>query len=367
VSRWIACVENAMISGNVIGAGVAPGKLVRSVVLAAAGLLAGCFYLDTVNTAPVVEEIHASSGKISDPIVFTATVLDADGDAVGYHWTGTGCTPRESTQSTFIVMADGHNPVTATLQVTDRHHAISLATNLSTYELQAKNSNPTIDAQLLSQGNPDGTFTQTLPIEVAAQASDPDTDDKVTVSAMVHAPVTSDPNRASFVAKDKATQDWILTPDVPGVWSVELTAADDYGGVATATKMLTVVADAPPCILVTSPDATTDNHYLLFRDGGARSFAVIRAYDDLDPYPDGAAHFAWSFGPSGSAPASVAGHDLPDFAIDPAAYLPGDVLVLRVEVSDRQQRTLPCAPDQPRCSIGGNSCLQRESWEVEIR
>ena len=68
-----------------------------------------------------------------------------------------------------------------------------------------------------------------------------------------------------------------------------------------------------------------------------------------------------------AAPPEIAGHDLADLTIDPADHLPGDTLTLRVEIADRTPRTLPCAPDQPECSIGGDACLQRTSWTVAIR
>jgi hypothetical protein len=46
---------------------------------------------------------------------------------------------------------------------------------------------------------------------------------------------------------------------------------------------------------------------------------------------------------------------------------PGDRISIRLEVADRVDRTLPCADGDGTCSIGGDECLQRLTWEVEIR
>jgi hypothetical protein len=52
--------------------------------------------------------------------------------------------------------------------------------------------------------------------------------------------------------------------------------------------------------------------------------------------------------------------------VDPASYAPGDLLTLRVDVSDRVARTPTCDAADPVCSTS-DTCFQRLTWEVEIR
>jgi hypothetical protein len=54
-------------------------------------------------------------------------------------------------------------------------------------------------------------------------------------------------------------------------------------------------------------------------------------------------------------------------ALDPISFTPGDILELRVEVFDRNDTQLPCAQDQQSCSLSANTCIQRQTWFVEVR
>jgi hypothetical protein len=83
----------------------------------------------------------------------------------------------------------------------------------------------------------------------------------------------------------------------------------------------------------------------------------------------GDASFRWFLaGPhTGGELVPVAGTAGAELSIDPVHYAPGDLVELRVEAADRVARELPCSPVQQTCSIGGNGCLQRITWEVEIR
>jgi hypothetical protein len=53
--------------------------------------------------------------------------------------------------------------------------------------------------------------------------------------------------------------------------------------------------------------------------------------------------------------------------LDPAAFVSGELLELRVEISDRVARTLPCDGTPRTCSIESNSCMQRQTWLLEVR
>lgn len=350
-----------MISAAVPGLGVALDRGVRSLVRGvAAVLLSACFYIDPINTAPTAT-IQVPSGPyfLNQSVTFTAVAIDPDGDKMSFQWFCNACIPNFGTSQIYRATFAAHGSVEVRLIVTDSHGAGDTPFIPITITDRAP-TNPVI---FPSGSNLDGTYTVTKPIQLTANASDDD-NDSITFSAVVHPPPTSDPNHMQFTPSPPKT--WTLVPDVPGHWTVDVTAADGFGGSATSTQSIEVLPDQPPCIAVTVPDANSDGHYLVLRDDGPRRFAVASVTDDLDGFP-GQLHLNWSLGRSGSVPAPVAGHDFSDFTIDPAAYLPGDVVELRVEVTDRVARTLPCAADQPRCSIGGNNCFQRETWEVEIR
>ena len=45
----------------------------------------------------------------------------------------------------------------------------------------------------------------------------------------------------------------------------------------------------------------------------------------------------------------------------------GDHVSVRVEIDDGQGRALPCAIDEPTCSIDLDACIQRLTWDLEVR
>ncbi len=353
-----------MISAVVPGPGVALRSGVRSLVRCAAVLpLAACFYIDPINTAPTASiEVPTGPFHINDTSstkTFTAVAVDPDGDRMTFEWHCNGCVPNFGIGTTYSVRFASHASTEVRLIARDSHGA----EDTPVVPITITDQPPMVQVMVSTNANADGTYTITKAILVTAIGSDPDRDE-LTFTAVPHAPPASDPNHMQFGSSGYAS--WTLVPDVPGHWSVDVTASDAFGGSTTETQMLEVVPDAPPCIAVTVPDANANGHYLVLRDDGPRRFAVASVSDDLDSFP-GQIGFAWSLGPSGAVPTPVAGHAFSDFTIDPADYLPGDVLELRVEIADRVARTLPCAADQPRCSIGGNACFQRETWEVEVR
>jgi hypothetical protein len=362
-----------MISTAVAGPGLAQLSAVRWLALLAAGL-SGCLYLDAVNLPPIAQ-IHAPDGPfhIHDAVVLDAAMSsdDTDSAALVYAWSARPC-PSCATVTLpptrqVSVTLDGHDPVLVTLVVRDTHGALS---SPATYTLTATDRPPAFGLALTTPDDGSGRYTLEQPVSVAVAeaqpaAADPD-GDVVTYRAMLVAPSTSDPNLASLSARGVGA--WSVVPDVPGHWQLVVTGDDGYGGVTVRTQGFDVAPDRPPCIAATTPGALGDGHILLLRDAAeTRRFAVDAVSDDLDPYPGGVPHFRWFLGPEGAPPAPLAGHDLSDVLVDASDYLPGDVLTLRVEIADRVERTLPCAPDQPRCSIGGDSCFQRLGWTLEVR
>jgi hypothetical protein len=82
--------------------------------------------------------------------------------------------------------------------------------------------------------------------------------------------------------------------------------------------------------------------------------------------------FSWSILPPGAStrqPLAVTGNQV---ALDPASYSPGDIVELRVEIADRamilNNTAISCADNIPTCSvISDASCIQRQTWRVEVR
>jgi hypothetical protein len=167
-----------------------------------------------------------------------------------------------------------------------------------------------------------------------------------------------------------------LTPDVAGLWQIQVRVSDPDGDSAVQTIPVVVAADRPPCLSSIDP-AFPGATYVMASSDPPRRFAALSVSDDLDNYP--LASDPWGFGgvsafrwfvatpDTGNAYVEVAANVGADYVVDPSAFSPGDLLGVRVEIADRVPRNLPCAPGDATCSIDDDGCLQRVSWGVEIR
>ncbi|HTM21383.1 MAG TPA: hypothetical protein VL172_12770 [Kofleriaceae bacterium] len=208
------------------------------------------------------------------------------------------------------------------------------------------------------------------PIDVLANASDPD-GDELTINWELFAPDGSTP---SWSPSADIADAYRLVPDVAGVYEVRITA-DDGTDLVDETLPIEVDADVPPCLDTLDPAPA--GIYQVDRDGGIWDAKVGSVIDDLDPWTQtsdewdflGETAFAWKVASpdTGGELVPVAGLDGPLYQLDPSIYAPGDSVQIQVEIADRVDRTLPCAADAATCSIAGDSCLQRVTWEVEIR
>ena len=68
---------------------------------------------------------------------------------------------------------------------------------------------------------------------------------------------------------------------------------------------------------------------------------------------------------SGGELQPVAGLDSDGLTVDPLLYLPGDVLRVRVEITDRTAAWPLCPASADSC--GPASCRQRLTWTLEVR
>jgi hypothetical protein len=163
-----------------------------------------------------------------------------------------------------------------------------------------------------------------------------------------------------------------LTPAIEGSWDVQVVARDLEGGSTTQhLSPFTVVPDRPPCLAQWLPAVPPAGASLPISIPTV--FQVPLVDDDLDPYPPiteiPQLVFAWSILPPGETQREVqVGATGNALALDPAAFTPGDVVELRVEIFDRRRTALPCDDAAATCSItSSDSCLQRQTWRVEIR
>lgn len=391
-----------------MGKQVAIAGAVRAVVLTLPAVLAaGCFYLDDINVPPdadlreTPESVgpHYRRGQIT--LTATKTVddnddprlLDATWDAHACNTDGTDCDPLPfAGSSTHTVLdpididipdwrADGTTPiqgVRVVLVVTDPHGASSDAELF----LPVQNRAPELTFRRQGLGNA-SSFPVHVPVDIYVMAfdDDPADADSLTVefSAAPIPPKRSGSSGGLLELDPQNDRHARLYADVPGAWTVTAEVIDQLGARTAGEVVVVIDPDQPPCIDGTSPVAVPDATYIVDALEGARYFAVSSVDDDLDAHPPatddvydewlGQASFRWSIASPGTGGGFVplAGHDLPDYLLDPAAYDPGDQISLRVEVDDRVGRTLPCGPDEPTCAIGGGACLQRLTWEVQIR
>ena len=357
---------------------------------AALSALPGCFYTGSIDEPPRAQIEKLSSASVFYPgdqveLVARKSSDAEDGSLIQCRWSSAACkspsacdaldaTSFEAIDTPFTVhLPPGrHDPVEVQLACRDQNDVVLT----DTLEIPVGNRAANITIQVPPTAV--DHFVVTVPIEVAATVTDPDPGDVPELTWQLDSPRASNPNDVGWDPVDDTGLVYRLVPDVPGLWQVEVTADDgvDEDGVATQTQAIVVDTDHPPCIALTSPAADPVHRFALTRDDGPRTFALLSVTDDLDPYPTppdapdylGAPSFTWQLGDpaSGGQLVPLPGGG-PEVTIDPANYAPGDDLSLRVEVADRQDRTLPCSADQPTCSIGGDACLQRVTWEVEIR
>ena len=370
-------------------------RLAPAIACAAA---AGCIYTGPINERPRAEIEKLTAGPYHYPgerveLVARKSLDAEDGPRLRCTWSAYSCATEDGVESceplgpslelapdevfTVDIPPRDHRVIAVELIARDRSGALSR----DVIRLEVGNRAPLIDLSVTHGGQAPATtasFVVTVPIEIAVrEATDPDGDPVELSWSLVDRPAGSDPNAVSW--RPLASGDaYELVPDVPGLWRVDVTASDgvDERGISTRSEQILVDEDQPPCVALTSPAAPAGGRFVLRRDDEPRTFAVLSATDDLDPHPRpvsdspylGAAGFRWfRRGPQTAGdlvPVSGAG---PQLTVDPADHAPGDLLELRVEVTDRVPRTMPCAADAPSCGAAGDFCLQRVSWEVEIR
>ena len=190
---------------------------------------------------------------------------------------------------------------------------------------------------------------------------------------------------------------------VPGTYTVSLSISDTpLGGSAadaltskTVSYVALVATDTPPCLQRTDPDVHAQR-ILLSRstDLGttyqSRTFKVLSAADDCEPYPvpadssKDATQFVWSvYDGTKATPTWVYQTDTTDsFTLSQATFpnaRPGDTIKVRVEVRDAAVQRLysqgisACTSDQTDICCGANGCtgvndcIRWTTWTVQFQ
>ena len=376
--------------------------MVRLAALVVVVATAGCFYTDPINQRPAAElrRISPADAPIrGDYMTIEAAIIDPDGDDITITWDAWACAAgadvcdptkiataitEPSFEPLFDVVvppvwfdaASGMSRPTQAVKVVahlvDSYGAAALQDEVLVVDIA--NRSPVVTFQVFDVAPPGGGTRIT--------ASVTDIDDPATMLYVppwvVYAPrpsTTFDFNRvyAGISPTGAYEETYELVPDVEGTWTIEVTANDPIGGSAIQQEPVLVGPDHPPCIAHEWPEVPPAGELPLDEP---RPFSVLVVTDDLDVYPPpapgdpyrGEATFKWWLASPATggvlAPIADTGNSI---ELDPAAFDPGDQLELRVEIADRIARTLPCPASAPTCSIDGNSCLQRLTWNVEVR
>lgn len=364
-------------------------------------LLTGCFYIDPIFPRPHYHIVAPDMVYRGGPVTLTAQ-LDTESQAGSFEWSvktcagfehgvASGCdaapfypapgSAPDDTISTLRIMVPPtteSGAMTQAIQIaldarSDRG-AVALSDG-SNQEFAVGDAPPGVRLDRQSHSLAVGA-----PIDVIATYSDIDSAlDQIALEWTVIAPtqagsfafddlpVAQDPGDPGHRKAGKR-----LTPSVEGSWDVQVVARDREGGSTTQHLMpFTVVADRPPCLAQWLPAVPPAGQTLPI--SAPTVFQVPLVDDDLDPYPPITAipqlAFAWSILRPGETQRQVqVGATGNALALDPAAFTPGDVVELRVEIFDRRRTALPCDDAAATCSIMSSaSCLQRQTWRVEVR
>ena len=360
----------------------------RRVALAAAAFASapGCLFTSDINAPPVAEIARLDEAEtlhLGDTLRLSGSKsIDRDGERLVYAWSARSCESMQSCSMAFQsqtsadplfeVEIPSKQLIAVSLRVTDERGA---AADDAEFYAVANRAPEIGELQVQGALSPAGAYTIGRAIELYVAAADAD-GDSLTYTWQLYPAAGSVPEDAEWT--ELSATGYRLRADVAGLWNVSVEVDDGDGGTDTEQRVILVDVDRPPCITTTDPLAPEGARYVLGRGDGARRLAVVSVVDELDPFPRppddaqldrGEARFAWHVASpaTGGELTAVPGHGLADYVIDPADFAPGDRLAARGEGADRERRPFPCAARAPTRPIGDDGCLQRVTWEVEVR
>lgn len=352
----------------------------------------GCFYVEPINQRPSLDIRPASSAPVhrGGTVELHAVASDPERQVVRFQWRVYLCTDATvfetcdlnpwfsgiEDRATFHVPSyrEAGEPVESlwiVLEGSDDRGAE--ARPRQELVLPVVNAAPTLE---VSKSSAFG-YVVGEPVELYARYGDPDDAlDGLTVEWTAYSPsqvpFTLDP--LAVPPDPDPTKRQVgrrLVPPVTGEWDIRVVATDPLGGQTERQLLVAVVEDRPPCLGALDPVPAPD--------GAARPIfeptliQVQRVEDDRDVYPEVAGHgraeFRWSIRPPGAPGHQPLATSSNNVAFDPAAYPPGSIVELRVEIFDRNAAPVACPASEPTCSIAPSppGCLQRQTWRLEAR
>lgn len=360
--------------------------------------MAGCFYADEINQRPAITIRGEPAQALyrGDHLVLTAQSEDPDGHYVTYRWRAYACTDPTALDGCDPVPFDTELVETLELDVpivrANDLPVASLRIVLEATDELGATARPSEELVLAVVNRPPSlvldrssryAFVEGTPIDVFAKVGDLDDGPaKVapltwvvfgpagadTVNALVDRSLAQDPEDPDHLQFAK-----VFTPNMAGDWTLRVTAMDPFDSVSV-DMMLTVTQDGPPCLAQLQPIVPPFPVALPLTD--PTLFSVPIVIDDLDLYPPqpddeilGVTSFTWSVKAPGQAThVAIPGATSNTFAFDPAGYALGDVVEVRVQIADRVPEAINCLDSEQSCSvISQPTCMQRQTWRVEVR
>lgn len=353
---------------------------------------AGCFYTDPINQRPSIA-IDGLGDEVyrGDTVKLTETHDDPEGNLVRFTWRAYACTDgaggADCDVEPFYTEVLNHAELVVPLNREGGLPVRNVRVVLEAKDELGATAKPPQELVIVVLDRPPGleleragTFVMTPGRAVTLYATVSDADDGAAslgkptweVFAPAQVPYTlMDLGLDRPERPETKTYAKLFTPTASGDWEVRVTATDPLGKSTTKSLMFTVVPPPPPCIAQAAP---------IVPPGGAALpvtqptlFRVPVVIDDLDVFPAqaglGQTRFEWLFqGPSAGAPTVVSGATASSFNFDPAGYTPGDIVEVRVQIYDRQNTPVNCPVTDPTCSvISQPTCIQRQTWRVEVR
>lgn len=363
-------------------------------------LAQGCFYVEPINQRPSMDIRRDSSDSIHRGgfVSVYAKVDDPEQHEIDYSWRVQACT--DATNVATCDLAPFDTGIENTFEFTVPRYLADNATTVQairivlegTDELGATAKPAQVETLAVVNGSPDLVvdkasdyrFVVKTPIKLFADYSDPDDElDKVTLDWTAYSPTQATATLADLpVAGSTETLRKVgktFTPQAgeEGEWMITVVARDEVGPPTEKIMMFEVKPDAPPCLAQWSPLAPIDPaSYLPI--GAPTILQVPVVDDDLDRYPGianpkptdilGQATFKWYVkAPNAGAFQQISTANR--VTIDPAQYTPGDRFEVRVEIFDRNNTAVTCAPGDQLCALDATqpTCYQRQTWRVEAR
>ncbi len=361
-------------------------------------LLTGCFYTDPINQRPSADIVQESSTTPArgGTVMLSATGTDPENQQIEFSWQVWACTdatvpgdcdvvPFQTgilTEFDFMVpplRQDNQTAVQSLLVILEATDELgATAKPAQQLILPVSDAPPVLMLSKSSQcqgcTRPDD-YVDGRQFDLFATYSDADDGPQnVTLVWTYFTPVEGDAfDHPDFTLPSPGSGQLAVgqhfTPHGAGDWMVVVKASDPLGATDTETLAFTISPDQPPCIEDASPIAPLDGINAV-PITEPTLFQVPVVVDDLDPYPasaTGGATFAWSLLPPGASTFQALATTGNSVDFDPAAYTPGDLVELRVEISDRAHGAPACPAADLTCSLGGvSSCIQRLTWRVEV-